>query len=107
MSLEGYQRRHLRGLAHDLKPVVQVGKAGLTPGVVAAIDAALEAHELIKVRLVGDKAEKRETVVTLEAELDCSHVGLVGHVVTLYREQPEADRRKIRLPLRDSAALSR
>lgn len=107
MPLEGYQRRHLRGLAHDLKPIVQIGKAGLTPSVVAAIDDALEAHELIKVRLVGHKAEKKEMVATLEVELGCAEVGLVGHVATLYRAHLEADKRGIVLPLRDPATSSR
>ncbi len=101
MPLEGYQRRYLRGLAHDLKPVVQIGKAGLTPSVVDAIDDALEAHELIKVRLVGDKAEKQQMVATLEVELGCSEVGLVGHVTTLYRQHPEAEMRRIKLPRRN------
>ena len=100
MTLDGYQRRHLRSLAHHLKPVVQVGKAGLSPAVLAAIDEALEAHELIKVRLVGDKADKREMISTLEGELHCADVGLVGHVATLYREHPEPAERKITRPAR-------
>ena len=100
MMLEGYQRRHLRGLAHDLKPVVQVGKAGLTPAVFAATDEALDRHELIKVRLLGTKAEKREMVSALEGELGCAEVGLIGHIVTLYRQQPDPEKRRIPLPRR-------
>jgi RNA-binding protein len=100
MTLNGYQRRHLRGLAHPLKPVVQVGKAGLSPSVLAAVDDALETHELIKVRLVGDKAEKKEMISAFEDELHCGQVGLVGHVATLYRQHPEPEARKIKLPAR-------
>ena len=100
MKLEGYQRRHLRGLAHHLKPIVQVGKAGLSPTVLAAVDKALETHELIKVRLAGDKADKRGMVSTFESELRCAEVGLVGHVATLYRAHPEAAERKIKIPAR-------
>jgi RNA-binding protein len=100
MKLNGYQRRHLRGLAHHLKPIVQVGKAGLSPTVLTAVDGALETHELIKVRLVGDKAEKREMISAFESELHCGQVGLVGHVATLYREHREPEERKIKLPAR-------
>ena len=100
MKLHGYQRRYLRGLAHHLKPIVQVGKAGLSSTVLAAVDEALETHELIKVRLVGNKADKREMVSTFESELHCGEVGVVGHVATLYREHPEAAERRIKIPVR-------
>ena len=103
MKLDGYQRRHLRGLAHHLKPIVQVGKAGVSPTVIAAVDQALETHELIKVRLAGDKAEKREMISEFEDKLGCSEVGLVGHVTTLYREHPESAERTIKLPSRDDS----
>src|SRR5688572_32997363 len=52
--LDGRQRRHLRALAHNKKPVVQVGNGGVTPGVVQALDQALLTHELVKVRVLGD-----------------------------------------------------
>lgn len=102
MKLDGYQRRHLRGLAHHLKPIVQVGKAGLSATVLAAVDAALETHELIKVRLVGDKADKREMISAFESQLHCAEVGLVGHVATLYRQHPEPAERKIKPPTRET-----
>ena len=102
MRLPGYQRRHLRGLAHSLQPVVHVGRAGLSETVVAEVDRALDQHELIKVRMPGDKEEKRGWISNLESSLECSEVGLVGHVVTLYREQRDPERRSIRLPSRDS-----
>jgi RNA-binding protein len=104
MRLDGYQRRHLRGLAHHLKPVVQVGKAGLSPTVLAAVDEAFETHELIKVRLAGDKAEKKEMISALEDHTRCAEVGLVGHVATLYREHREPAERKIKLPARGDPA---
>ena len=100
MKLDGYQRRHMRGLAHHLKPTVQVGKAGLSSALLAAVDEALETHELIKVRLAGDKAEKREMISALESQLHCAEVGLVGHVATLFREHPEPTERKIETPSR-------
>ena len=51
MALTGKQRRALRALGHHLEPVVQVGHAGITDGVVAALEQALWDHELVKVKL--------------------------------------------------------
>lgn len=59
--LKGFERAHLRGLAHRLKPVVQVGRTGVTEALVGAVGRALESHELIKVTFVDlkEKEEKR------------------------------------------------
>ena len=54
--LTGKQRRHLRSLGHDLKPIVQIGKSGIDDGVVAAVDQALVDHELVKIK-VGESAD--------------------------------------------------
>jgi RNA-binding protein len=51
--LKGSQRKYLRGVAHSYKPLVQIGKEGLSEGVLGAIDDALEAHELIKVKIAA------------------------------------------------------
>ena len=58
MNLNNKQKQHLKGLAHPLKPVVMLGNNGLTEGVLAEIEQALEHHELIKVKIA---AEDRET----------------------------------------------
>ena len=58
MKLNNKQKQHLKGLAHPLKPVVMLGNNGLTEGVLAEIELALEHHELIKVKIA---AEARET----------------------------------------------
>jgi RNA-binding protein len=90
-QLTGRQRKALRALAHNLEPVVQVGQGGISAGVVQAIEAALLAHELIKVRLhqpVDKKASAQELAHTVGAVL----CGLVGHTVILYRPHPETPR---------------
>ncbi|MBI5509896.1 MAG: ribosome assembly RNA-binding protein YhbY [Deltaproteobacteria bacterium] len=96
-GLAGYQRQHLKGLAHDLKPVVQVGRAGVTDEVVAAVGQALLDHELIKVRLY-DPEDKRKTAASLAARADAVLCGVVGHTVILYRRHPKAP--KIKVPTR-------
>jgi RNA-binding protein len=84
------ERRALRARAHPLKPVVLLGQQGLTPAVMLAIDEALTAHELIKVRLRGLEKEVRDdTVQTLAGELGAEVINVIGHILTLYRLAPE------------------
>ena len=97
MGLQGYQRKFLRGLAHELRPVVQIGESGVSAGVEQALDAALGDHELVKVRLREPKDKKamaQQLADVSRAEL----CGLVGHTVILYRRNPESP--KIKLPVR-------
>jgi len=97
-DLSGKQRRWLRGQAHALKPVVQLGGKGLTDTVVAEVDRSLDAHELIKVRLVGERDEREAVAADLADRVEADAVGLTGKIAILYRPHPEADKRRIRLP---------
>lgn len=100
-TLAGFQRKYLRGLIHGQRPIVQVGRGGLSDAVKAAVDAALLDHELVKVQLVrpDDKKQMAEALaVACQAEL----CGLIGHQVVLYRAHPESP--TIRLPKRPSDA---
>jgi RNA-binding protein len=99
-ELDGFQRRHLRGLAHPLKPVVMIGKEGLTEAVVAKTDAELLAHELIKIRFQAAKDEKKEILRELAVRTLAELVGVVGHVGILFRQNREPDKRRIRVPVR-------
>jgi RNA-binding protein len=96
--LTGSARKYLRGLAHHLKPVVHIGKTGLTPGVLSALDAALEDHELIKVRFQDCQDQKQELAQTIAQASHSTIVGSIGHVFMFYRQHPEPHKRKIRLP---------
>jgi len=99
-ELEGFQRRHLRGLAHPLKPVVMIGKEGLSEAVVAKTDAELNAHELIKIRFQAAKDEKKEILRELAEQTRAELVGVVGHVGILFRQNREPDKRKVKVPHR-------
>ena len=90
-QLTGKQRKHLRGLAHALEPLVHVGSAGITEGVRAAVDGALRDHELVKVRL-HQPADKHADADALAETTNAALCGLVGHVVILYRPHPEKPR---------------
>ena len=88
--LTGKQRRHLRALAHPLKPLVQIGKGGIDDGLVAAVDQALSDHELIKVKVGEGAGLDRHDVADALAQKTKSQVAQVlGHMVLLSRADPE------------------
>jgi RNA-binding protein len=91
LHLSTRHRRQLRALAHPLKPVVHMGQAGLSDGVVQAVEAALVDHELIKVQM-RQPEDKKATAEALAASTGSALCGLVGHVVILYRPHPDAPR---------------
>jgi RNA-binding protein len=89
------RRKHLRGLAHHLKPVVQIGQNGVTDAVVGQVASALMDHELIKVRL-REPADKKTMASEVAARTGAELCGLIGHTVILYKRHPEEPR--IELP---------
>ena len=97
-ELTGAQRKYLRGMAHYIKPMIQVGKNGLTDSVVEIIDKALDDHELIKVRISNSEGRKREMADEIAQRTNSAWVGLIGFVVTLYRQQADPEKQTIDLP---------
>ncbi len=99
-ALSVHQKQYLKGLAHELKPVVMVGQRGISPQLLESAEQALLAHELIKVKFVENKEKPYKQAVTeqLSRETGAWIVGMIGHVSILYRPHPEPDRRRIRLP---------
>jgi RNA-binding protein len=92
------QRAYLRKLANPLKATVLLGKQGLTPELVEKVGRELDAHELIKVRLLEYKELKASLAQTIVDETGAALVGIIGNVITLYRQQPDPERRRIVLP---------
>jgi RNA-binding protein len=97
MTLTYGQRKKLKALAHDMHPMIQVGKKGLTEELASAADKALLDHELIKIKFVGFKEEKREIIDELTERTKSLVVAEIGHTAILYRPNPDADKRKIHL----------
>jgi RNA-binding protein len=97
MALTNPQLRYLRGLAHDLSPVIMVGAKGLTDSVVAELEAALDFHELVKVRIsAGDRDARDAMVAALVERTGAEKVQRIGNVLTLYRRN--AEKPKLALP---------
>lgn len=83
------ERRELRAQAHHLHPVVMISEAGLTPEVTREIEAALRSHELIKIRVMGDDRDARQTLVAEICEATgASSVQHIGKILVIYRPRP-------------------
>ena len=96
MNLTTKQKQYLKGLAHNLKPVVLLGANGLTEGVLAEIDNALSFHELIKVKVPSTDRELKAAVIdAIVRETQAAQVQTIGHVVVLFRQSEEM---KIAIP---------
>jgi RNA-binding protein len=89
-ALSNPQKRYLRGLAHDLKPIVMVGAKGVTPSLVAELELALEQHELVKVKVAAEDRETRDAWIgELEEKSAASLVSRIGHTAVLYRRSKD------------------
>lgn len=84
------ERSHLKARAHAMEPVVNVGHAGVTDAVIAEVERALTAHELIKVRAAShDRDGRAEILQAIIARTDATAVQTVGKVMVLWRPNPE------------------
>ncbi len=94
--LKGKEKRFLRGLGHDLKPVVTIGKGEITGAVCEETSAALEFHELIKVKILENcLMDRHEIAESLARECAAEVVQVLGRTVLLYKKSKEV---KIELP---------
>ncbi|GAA05531.1 MULTISPECIES: ribosome assembly RNA-binding protein YhbY [Photobacterium] len=96
MNLSTKQKQFLKGLAHNLKPVVLMGANGLTEAVLAEIEIALNHHELIKVKVASEERETKVLIVdAIVRETKAEKVQVIGKTLVLYRQSED---RKIELP---------
>lgn len=87
MALTSRQARHLRALAHPLDPVVRVGQAGLTDAVIDKTDKELEIHELLKVKVDGERDEVEQAAERLSRATRSEIAQIIGKVIVLYRRR--------------------
>lgn len=94
IQLTPAQRKDQRAEAHHLNPVVMIGSDGLTPAVKKEVDAALNAHGLIKVRVQSDDRTGREAIFnTLADELNAAPIQHIGKLLVLWRPMPEKEKK--------------
>jgi RNA-binding protein len=96
MKISHSQKRHLKGLAHHLKPVVMVGQNGLKDTVFDELEIALDAHELIKVRIAADRDERKEITDQILQRTKAELVQTIGQMSVLFRRNKKKP--KIALP---------
>jgi RNA-binding protein len=90
MQLSDKQLRFLRGRAHALKPVIQIGNNGLTAGVLLETRRALADHELIKLRIqAADRSARDALLAELVRDTGSALVTRIGHVAVLFQANPK------------------
>ena len=88
MKLTERQRKHLRGLAHGLRPCLTVGGAGLSESVLAELETQLAHHELIKVKLrTGDRRARQAAIAEMTERSQAECVLRIGNVAVLYHRR--------------------
>ena len=100
MDLSEHQKKHLRGIGHQLKPLIMVGDAGLSESLLAEYETTLDHHELMKVRVrVGDRDARDALIEQLCTDTSAVLIQRIGNIALLYRpnlkKKPE---KRIRLP---------
>ena len=97
-KLSNTQRSYLRSQAHHLEPVVLIGKNGVTDGTIEAVNNAFETRELIKIKFREYKDEKKPLSHQLAESTESHLVGMVGHTVIFFRQNPDRDKQYICFP---------
>ena len=97
-NLSSSQRSYLRSQAHHLEPVVLIGKHGITDGTIESIDRVLEGRELIKIKFREFKDEKLSLSEKIVELTNSQVVGVIGHTVIIFRQNPDSDKRQIHIP---------
>lgn len=99
MKLTQKQIKHLRSLAHSLKPIVRVGQHGVTAAVLKELEIALDHHELLKIKVSGADRELRATMIDdLCQQTDATQIQSIGTIAILFRRNSKAP--AIELPAR-------
>lgn len=100
MALSSTQRQYLRREAHALRPIVQVGKNGLSDAIIDGTAQALESHELIKVKFMDAPEERKALAQELAENVMAELVAVVGNIAILYRQSSDPDKQRVQLPRR-------
>jgi len=93
--INGQQKRKLKSIAHHIKPVVYIGKNGVSESLIAACDKSLFDHELIKVKFIGFKDEKKSFIEMLIARTGSLLISITGNVAVLFRRNEDPERQRI------------
>jgi RNA-binding protein len=94
-QISGQQKRKLKSIAHHIKPVIYIGKNGISESLIAALNKSLSDHELIKIKFIDFKDEKKSLIETLIAQTGSVLVSITGNVAVLFRQNEDPVRQRI------------
>ena len=97
-NLSSSERKYLRSQAHHLEPVVLIGKNGIKDGTIKSINKVLQTRELIKIKFREFKDEKLSLSEKITKLTNSQVVGVIGHTVIIFRQNPDSDKRQIHIP---------
>jgi putative YhbY family RNA-binding protein len=96
LSLTVTERLALKGRAHQLKPTVMIGNAGLTESVLKEIALTLKLHELIKIRVMADRPQREAMLTEICTQLNAAAIQHIGKILVIYQPNPDANTIEIR-----------
>lgn len=99
MNLSQRQRQYLRKTAHELKPVMQIGKNGVTEQTMTSVEQVLTTQELIKVKFNDFQDQRQALSEQIAGDTRSVLVAVIGNTAILYRQSPDPELRKIVLPI--------
>ena len=101
MELNGKQKRYLRSLAVNIRPIVQIGKGGLTNEILTSIRSACDAHELIKVNILQNSDAERDDVADAIEEMGLDVVQIIGRNIVVFKVSDKKENRKISVDVKN------
>ncbi|PCR99884.1 ribosome assembly RNA-binding protein YhbY [Lactococcus fujiensis] len=101
MELNGKQKRYLRSLAVNIRPIVQIGKGGLTNEILTSIRKAADARELIKVNILQNSDESRDNVADAIEEMGLDVVQIIGRNIVVFKVADKKENRKISVDVKN------
>ena len=94
--MTGKQRRYLRAIAHSIKPVLNLGKQGLTKQIIKEIESQLMDHELIKLKVLDAcPLTKNECAENLSINTEIEVVQIIGKTLLLFCQNPDDPKIKL------------
>lgn len=88
------QLKQMKTKAHELKPVIMIGQAGLTEAVLKEVELALDTHELIKIKIRAERAERKQIQQKICTKTNAELIQSIGQVLVVYRKKPETNKKK-------------
>ncbi len=86
--MEAKEKKKLKALSHHLKPVINIGKYGITEAQVKKIDETVEVKELIKIKILNNAPQNsRDELINILDKINCKIIQEKGKIITIYRKK--------------------